>query len=219
MSRFVWFFFIALLISGSVAQGQKAPGAVQATYRIDGRNSDIRFLIYRAGALSTFGHNHVISVAGLTGLIMLQSGLKRSSFNLKINVGKLVVDNARQRAQEGKGFSSRPTAKDIKGTRGNMLGPKLLNGAKFPVIKVSGVMASISKAGKGRLKLSVRILGKVRPLSIPVQVKLMGDRLVASGTYKLSHKQLGLKPFTALFGALAVADGIDLKYRIRAIRK
>ena len=56
------------------------------------------------------------------------------------------------------------------------------------------------------LDLSVQLVGQEIKLMIPSTLKLDGDQLEASGAVVLSHKQLGLKPFSALLGSLRVAE-------------
>ena len=68
------------------------------------------------------------------------------------------------------------------------------------------------------LKVAVTILGRTKTLSLPINLSVKGDKLVASGSKRISHGQLGLKPFSALFGALKVANHLDLKYRVVARR-
>jgi hypothetical protein len=43
--------------------------------------------------------------------------------------------------------------------------------------------------------------------------------LEAAGEAELSHKQLGLTPFSALLGSLRVAERMKFKYRIRASKQ
>jgi hypothetical protein len=62
---------IALLLSGSIVHAQRSGEAGAAVYRIDPQKSDIHLLVYRDGALSTFGHNHVVSLKDLKGTIHL----------------------------------------------------------------------------------------------------------------------------------------------------
>jgi len=47
-------------------------------------------------------------------------------------------------------------------------------------------------------------------------VKYDGDVLRATGELKLSHAELGLEPFSALGGALSVADAFTVHYKITA---
>ncbi|MEM7748817.1 MAG: hypothetical protein AAF346_11230, partial [Pseudomonadota bacterium] len=58
-----------LLGNASFAQDNQQPAA--GAYKIVSEKSDIRLLAYRGGVLSTFGHNHVVSVVDLTGTIVL----------------------------------------------------------------------------------------------------------------------------------------------------
>ncbi len=219
MGRTIARFLIVFLLSSGVAHGQKAQDIEAGVYSIDAARSDIYFLIYKAGALSGFGHNHIVSVGRLKGTVSLHSTFDRSTFEMMIPVNGLIVDDAKLRRVEGKDFSSQPTQSDRDGTRGNMLGKKLLNAGRFPNVRVTGRLDGKAGSQKATLRLSVELLGRVKKLTVPVVLKLTGNRLEASGTRKISHRELGLKPFTALFGALAVAEGMELKYKIRAQRR
>jgi hypothetical protein len=59
-------------------------------------------------------------------------------------------------------------------------------------------------------------VGQEIKLAIPSTLKVEGDQLEVSGAIELSHKQLGLKPFSAFLGSLRVAEQMKFKYRIRA---
>jgi polyisoprenoid-binding protein YceI len=208
----------ALLLSSSIVHAQKSgeAGVGVETYRVDPQASDVRLLVYRDGVLSTFGHNHVVSLKDFTGTIHLQPKLAQSRVELEIRVDQLVVDDAAVRSQEGPDFANQPSKDDIAGTRANMLGDALLNAKQFPSIKVTGMSGPVDGKNSAMLDLSVQLVGKEIKLTIPATLKLEGDRLEASGAVDLSHKQLGLKPFSALLGSLRVADKMKFKYRIQA---
>jgi len=209
--------FLALfLLPMSQALAQKNTDAGVQVYDIIGGQSDIHVLVYKAGALGALGHNHVVSVGNLKGKIHLSTPREKSRFDFSIAVGRLIVDPARLRRQEGKAFASKPSKSDIAGTRKNMLSSKLLNGSKYSTIQVKGTGGPKTGTKSGTLKVSVKILGRRKSLNLPVALNLKGDTLIASGSRKLSHRELGLKPFSALFGALKVADGMRLKYRVVA---
>ncbi len=210
---------IAVLLTAGIASAQRTGDAGAETYQIDSRQSDLRLLVYRGGVLSTFGHNHVVSARDFKGTIHLRPGLERSRVELEIPVDRLVVDDPELRRQEGKGFASQPSKDDIEGTRANMLGDELLQAKKFSTIRIAGTTGPVSDKNSAMLNLTVELLGRSIKLSLPAKLKREGDQLEASGTVSLSHEQLGLKPFTALMGALRVADKMDFKYRIRAARQ
>jgi polyisoprenoid-binding protein YceI len=206
----------ALLLSNLVVHAQKAGEPGVATYRIDPKTSDVRLLVYRDGVLSTFGHNHTVSLNDFTGSIRLQPKLAQSRVELEIPVDRLAVDDAAARGREGPDFASQPSEGDIAGTRANMLSAALLNAMQFPAIKVVGTSGPVDAANSAMLDLTVQIVGREIKLALPATLKLEGDQLEAAGEADLSHKQLGLKPFSALLGSLRVADQMKFKYRIRA---
>src|SRR5579859_5030962 len=106
------------------------PGAVH--YVVDADHSDLRFLVYRAGPLASFGHNHVIQAKQMSGDVYLASDLRSSGFTLTLPVSGFDVDAPEARAVEGPDFAKQPAAADIDGTRKNMLGPGLLDAEHYP---------------------------------------------------------------------------------------
>lgn len=206
----------ALLLSSSISHAQRSDAAGVAIYRIDPQTSDVRLLVFRDGVLSTFGHNHVVSLKDFTGTIHLQPKLAQSRVELDIPVDRLIVDDAAARRQEGPDFASEPSKDDAAGTRTNMLSTALLNAGRFPAIKVTGTSGPVDAQNSAVLDLSVQLVGQQIKLTLPATLKLEGDQLEASGEVELSHKQLGLKPFSALLGSLRVAEQMKFKYRIRA---
>ena len=209
---------VALLMSSGVAHGQTDFQLALDIYKIDAESSDIRFFIYRAGMLARFGHNHVISVGHFEGTVHLHPNVEQSSVELAIPVDLLIVDDPVLRSEEGREFSSEPSADDINGTRANMLGKGLLNAEQYPIIRVKGRKGSSGQDLESVLNLSVEFLGRVIELSIPVALRLKGDELEASGVFRLAHSQLGITPFRVIMGVLQVADEMDVKYRVRAER-
>ncbi len=138
---------------------------------------------------------------------------------LEIPVDRLIVDDAALRRLEGGNFANQPSKDDIVATRTNMLGGALLNAKQFPTIKVTGTSGPVDANNSAMLDLSVQLVGQEIKLTIPSALKLEGDQLEASGAVELSHRQLGLKPFSALLGSLQVAEQMKFKYRIRARRE
>jgi polyisoprenoid-binding protein YceI len=207
---------LALLLLGSVVQAQRTGEQGVDIYRVDPQASDIRLLVYRDGVLSTFGHNHVVSLNDFAGIIHLRPKLAQSRVELDIPVDRLIVDDSSVRRQEGPDFANEPSQDDIAATRANMLGNALLSASRFPAIKVTGTSGPVDAKNSAMLDLTVQLAGQEIKLALPATLKLDGDQLEATGAVELSHKQLGLKPFSALLGSLRVAEHMKFKYRIRA---
>jgi polyisoprenoid-binding protein YceI len=185
-------------------------------YTIDAAGSDVHWLVYKAGSLARLGHNHVISVADLTGTATANAGDPSASrFELQFHVQALNVDDPKLRSGLGPDFASVPSENDIAGTRKNMLSDKVLMGEKYQTIKVTGVGPS-GAADAQTLEITVELLGRKVPVVVPTKLEIHGDDLTASGEFDLTHSALGMMPFTVMLGALQVADNMKFFYRIHA---
>jgi polyisoprenoid-binding protein YceI len=206
--------FVAAWLCGGAAAAQDAV----ERYVVDPARSDIHWLVYKAGALARLGHNHTITVGDLRGSVSLnRAALARSQFELEFSAASLVVDDPALRATLGEDFSSVPSASDIEGTRGNMLGPRVLDAEKYPRIRiVGGGPASLGAADKVAVK--IEMLGRVIDLELPTEVTVVGDELRAKGEFELKHADLGMEPFSVMMGALQVGERLSFSYDVTAQR-
>jgi hypothetical protein len=125
--------------SGTATRPQVSspPPAAPATgerYVIDARRSEVLVLVYRDGPMASLGHNHVIAVRQLSGLVVVAGELDRSHWQLDFPVDALSVDEPQLRAAQGEEFRTTLGDAAIAGTRAHMLGAALLDAASFPVI-------------------------------------------------------------------------------------
>src|SRR5688572_1524772 len=146
----------ALFVSG-VAPGQESG----ERYVVDAAQSDVHWLVYKAGAFSRFGHNHTVAVGGLSGNVLVnRDDLAKSQFDLQFAVAELVVDDAKLRSTLGEEFSSVPKPDDIGGTRKNMLSERVLDGEKYPQIRITGT-GPTPGGGTQELAVKIEMLGRV----------------------------------------------------------
>jgi len=203
----------ALFVSG-VAPGQESG----ERYVVDPAQSDFHWLVYKAGAFSRFGHNHTIAVGDLSGNVLVnRDDLAKSQFDLQFGVGQLVVDDPALRSTLGEDFSSVPKPDDIAGTRKNMLSERVLDGEKYPQIRITGI-GPTTGGGMQELAVKVEMLGRVIDLKVPTTVTIEGDQLRATGEFELNHSDLGMQPFSVMAGALQVGEKLSFTYDVRAQR-
>ena len=174
-------------------------------------------LVYRGGLLGVFGHNHVMSTSEIDGQIVISGDPAESSVELTVVVESFEVDNEALRVEEGDDFESKVSEEDKRGTRKNMLGAKLLNAAIFPSIIVE------SNSWSGELpevlvNATFTIKDRSHVLEFPAAVSVSAEQIVVTGSFDMTHGQLGLKPFTSVLGGLRVRDEIRIKFRITARR-
>ena len=204
---------VALLSSGSLAAQEAGE-----RYVVDAAQSDLHWLVYRAGALSRFGHNHTVGVGDLSGSVVVnRDDIAQSQLELQFSVAKLVVDDAKLRSTLGEEFASVPKEDDIAGTKRNMLSERVLDGEKYPQIRITGTGPTMAD-GVQELAVKVEMLGRVIDLEVPTAVTIEGDQLRAKGEFELDHADLGMQPFSALAGALQVGEKLSFAYDVTARR-
>jgi hypothetical protein len=199
-----------------------APGVaahVGTPYTIAAPESLLTIRVYKGGALAAAGHNHVIASHALTGIIYVPDEPLESSFEVHVPLESLSVDETELRAQAGPDFPSEVPETAREGTRHNMLGPALLDAQNDPEIVLSAVRLAPVKPPQGaavQARVQALVRGAAHEFDVLVRYERSGERLVVSGDTLLKQSELGLKPFSAMLGALQVQDEMRISFRIVA---
>ena len=190
-------------------------------YRVDETQSELRILVYRAGPLARFGHNHVMVNRAISGAVSLADAAAESEFWLNVPVAGFVVDDAEARREEGADFSGDIPDDAKSGTLHNMLSAALLDAEEFPAITVKSVAGSGAQDGAGagawRASVAIRVAGHVSKVDVPFTLHVDSSRLSATGSLELRQSVLGLTPLRLMLGALQVEDAMTVKFQIIAM--
>ena len=190
-------------------------GGSAVDYRISAADTRIVILVYRAGVLARLGHNHVISTTEVEGAVHFDGAQGSGRFVLEVPVETLEVDNPQLRELQDETFDTEPSAANIAGTRDNMLGPQLLESAAYPTVTVRGAAEDLTRAA---VTFQVKE-HSTEEIVVPLEVTVTEPSIRITGTMELTHQELGLTPFSALGGALRVAEVMDVHFDIRAVRE
>jgi polyisoprenoid-binding protein YceI len=189
-------------------------------YDIVAADSLLTVRVYRGGTLASAGHNHLIASHTLVGTVYVPDDVLKSSVELHLAVAELTVDEPELRAREAGGdFQAEVPQSARDGTRRNMLGPAVLDAADYPeVVLRSERLEATPAAAPGSVVawLDAQVRDQHRTISAPLRYQLAGDTLTLTGETALRQGELGLTPFTALMGALAVQDEMRVRLRIVA---
>jgi polyisoprenoid-binding protein YceI len=198
------------------AAASAAPEGAQQ-WSIDPAASHIWLQLRADGALARLGHTHVIVAQQLQGRVWLRAPLEQSRVELDIPAAALLVDDPGERTRAGAGFSE-PLDDDARsGTREHMLGERQLDAAHYPVISLRS--HSIRQQGASiTIEFQVQLRDHQSLLSVPLQWQQSGGELRATGNVEFNQTDLGLEPYSALLGALRVADRIAARFEIVARR-
>ncbi len=200
------------LPSQCIAPASRSIGRV---FNLDRSNSTLRILTYRGGKLAHLGHNHLITSRDLWGYGVLAKALDASRFALCVPVQTLIVDDPQLREVAGEAFAEEVTDSAIAGTRRNMLGERQLNGDHYPYIVVVGRIVG-DQAPQVSMELELHVRDKVHTVPAVARFEQSARSVVISGSVQVKQTDLGLQPYTVLFGALTVRDEIDIQFDLRA---
>ena len=186
-------------------------------FDVAGRESLLTILAFRGGTLAKVGHNHVIASHDVSGTFYVPDDVSQSTFELHIPVGQLTIDEPDLRAKEGPDFPKDVPDSAKEGTRRNMLSEALLNGAQYDDISlISQHIDSATPGSQVRAVVQITVRGQTHATSVPVTYTLANGEVTASGELLLKQTDLGLTPFTAMLGALAVQDEMRVRFHFVA---
>lgn len=179
--------------------------------------SEMRFLVFRAGPLARFGHNHVVQAKNVRGEIFLAPDIHRSSFFIEIPIKDFQLDAEQARLDEGEVFSPQPDQDAIAGTARNMLGEKVLDAARYPMIEIKS-LALTGPAWGMDITMRIKMHAVERDIIVPSAIENSNDRLVVTAFFSINQTDFGITPMSVLGGGLQVEDAIKVRMRIVAGR-
>lgn len=175
--------------------------------------------VYRSGRLAHLGHNHVITSTQLTGTIHFDDQNAGESYAaLRLLVNSLEVDNPEARRLAGEAFERQPSERDIAGTRTNMLGPKLLDAEAHRLAFINVRKAAESTLSNPLAVVQITLAGHTTRHKLPADVLVQDNQVLVKTSFTISHADLGLTPFSALGGAIRVADDMEIELTLVAER-
>ena len=203
------------------------PGATR--YAVDSQSSRIWLQLHADGPLARLGHTHVIVAQQLRGDVWLHPQVERSALGLVIPVNALLVDDPHERAAAGAEFAEPIDAEARAGTSEHLLGGSQFDAAHYPALSLRSLRVrpvdatAIAGAGEAAdlaavIEFQVTVRDHTAQLLVPVHWQLHGEQLRASGAIEFKQSDLGIEPYSALLGALRVADSVAARFEIVAQR-
>lgn len=197
----------------------EAQGLTTKPVRHSLTDTQLTLYVGKAGKLARLGHNHLITAA-LAGQAWLDdAGTLHATATVPVT--ELVVDDPQQRAAKvaagNSDYSSVPSAKNIRDTRANMLGPRVLDAQGYPKITAraeaprAAAEFEYSTSGSLNTDFILDIKGVSHRQSAVLKWRREDKKTHWNARFTVSHQSLGMTPFSALGGALRVADDIDVE--------
>jgi len=180
----------AAIASVLPTQNDKAPVAQEH------QGSLITIHVHKTGFLSGFGHNHTVTAPVTRG---------------KIDPKGLVVQMA-VLTQEMKVVDPEVSASDRAEIQSTMLGPKVLDSAKFPEIRFTSIQIVPISAARYRVTGKLDLHGVSREVTLEVT----GGTERYRGQTKLKQTDFGIQPVAVAGGTIKVKDEIEIEFDVSA---
>jgi len=201
--------------------GVASARAVEEEYRVDGARSSVTVRVARAGALSSFLHDHQLVATRFDGKIA------RATDDPSSVIVDLTV--AADSLREAPGSPLKP--EDVRAVEEQLRGPQVLDVARFPQIRFTAWRFAPAErqrvagsrrekdATSGELQGALTLHGRTREVRVPVAATVSGGELRARGRFVIRQSDFGITPYKKAWGAIAVDDSVRVDFSIVAVRK
>lgn len=179
----------------SILTGFLSTVAVAEPQPIDTRKSTLIVRVYRAGVFSAFGHDHEIEApvaSGSVDMVAHQVELRVSAANLRVR-------------------DSDASEKDRAEIQRQMVGPEVLDAARFPEILFRSTAAESAGRGAWKLRGNLTLRGTSR--LVDVTVSETGGHY--TGNAALRQTEFGIRPIRIAGGAVRVKDEVRIEFDIQ----
>lgn len=163
---------------------------------IDTDRSSIVIHVYKAGLLSSFGHEHEVHAKIERGTI--DEGKQTVEFSVASRSLRVMDRDV--------------SDKDRAEIQSTMLGPKVLDSEKFPEIRFRSTTLEANGPGKWTARGDLTLHGETHP----VQVSVTGSEGHYRGSATLPQKEFGITPVTVAGGSIKVKDEVRIEFELFA---
>ena len=178
-------------------------------------------LVWRdpSAVANSFAHDHVVRATEWAGTFTFLPGdATACAMDVDVVTGSLLNDEPPLRAAVG--LDSEMSDSDRQSVRNSMLGPDQLDAEGHPTLSFTSTACRGDVDGAGQLQVdgTLTVHGVDKPVTWTVDYGVdADDRLVARGALTIAQSDFGITPYSAFFGAVKVADEVDLAFELTAV--
>lgn len=169
------------------------------THSIGPENGTLTVHTFRAGMGAKIGHDLVLEARKWNGTVNVDADNPAgSSVEVTVDLNSLDIVNATGGVKPLSDKDKADIAKNIEKTLDTGKHPNVT----FKSTSVTGAAPTVTVTG------DLTIKGNTRPATLTITAD--GDKV--TGKTSIVQTEFGIKPFSAMMGALKVRDGIDLEF-------
>ena len=212
-------FQLLLLLIGSrvawAAEPASAPSPPTMTFTLTPANGLIYAQIWkdRGTVAQGLSHDHVLRATEWQGQVRFDvRAISQCQVRFSVVVNGLRSDDPELRKRVG--LPGELSESQRRSVEEHLREPNQLNAAAFPTITfvASGCRGRGASFGTIDVDGVLKIAGKEKKVSLPMRFEVNAGALAAEGSLVVEHSDFGIKPYSALLGA--VKNGEDIKISI-----
>jgi polyisoprenoid-binding protein YceI len=178
-------------------------------FMIDAAASKFTVQAIASGLLSSFGHSPTFAIRDFDGAAVFWPDAPESaSLRLKVRTSSLSVQ----------GEVKEKDKQEIEQT----MHKEVLETEKYPEIVFETSRVAATKIGDGEYRADIsgtlKLHGITKSHTMTANLSVKGDTLRATGSFPLRQTDYGIKPVSAVAGALKVKDEVKFAFDIHAKR-
>jgi polyisoprenoid-binding protein YceI len=180
-------------------------------FTVDSARSSLTVRAGRAGVFKFAGHDHEIRAVAVTGEVTADPDhLSASGVSLRVEAARLTVQPAAEPPD------------DVPKVQARMVGPELLDVARFPEITFRSTSVTGRRTAEGAFDLVIEgdlsLHGVSHRMTLHLRAGIEGDLLTATGESVVRQTDFGLTPISVAGGSVKVKDEVEVKFAIVAKR-
>ena len=172
------------------------------THSIGPENGRLTISTYKAGMGAKVGHDLVLEARRWSGTVEANPD-DPSSCSVQV-----AVDTRSFEVVQASGGVKPLSDKDSADIRKNM-DDKVLQTSKFPEITFRSTHVT-----PNAITGDLTIMGKTNPVTLDLTTQNSGPETTLTGRATVTQTQFGIKPFSAMMGALKVKDDVDMQVEL-----
>jgi polyisoprenoid-binding protein YceI len=165
---------------------------------------------------NSFAHDHVVRASDWAGTFTFLPGdASACAVDVDVVTGALINDEPALR--EAVGLDSAMSERDRTSVRDSMLGDDQLDAANHPMLSFTSLACRGDLDGAGTLEVdgTLTVRGASRPVTWTVEYAVDdAGGMLARGSLTIAQSDFGITPYQAFFGAVKVADEVDLAFEL-----
>jgi polyisoprenoid-binding protein YceI len=186
---------VKLLPAAFLAFALLSAPANAETWAIDAEKSSFTVHVFKSGLFSAFGDNHEVRATVASGSV---SDGDKPAVELEVDARQMAVldpDLAKEKRAE---------------VQKRMLGPEVLDVAKFPEIRFKST--AVKPAGEGRWHVEGEL--ELRGKKVPLSFEVTGTKERFRGSATVRQRAFGIEPISVAGGTVKVRDDVKVDFEI-----